>query len=351
MVPVKATFQKMARLARDLSRKYNKPVEFIVKGEETELDKSVVDHIGDPLVHMIRNAIDHGLEANVADRENLGKPPVGRIELRAYHKGGSIYIEIEDDGKGLDKDAILKKAIERGLAKSDDQLSDKDIYNLIFEPGFSTAKKVTDVSGRGVGMDVVRKNIERLRGQVEIKSEPGKGSLFTLRLPLTLAIIDGMVVNVGNERYIIPTLSVVRSINPDKEALSTVMGRGELLQVQGELIPLFRLNRLFGIPGAVEDPTQAIAVVVESDNMQTGLMVDELVGQQQIVIKSLGESLQKVQGLSGGAIMPDGMVGLILDIGGLVKLANAGEIDYDQFKDIVPEEVDLEADKHEKEDT
>jgi two-component system chemotaxis sensor kinase CheA len=237
---------------------------------------------------------------------------------------------------------ILKKAIEQGLVKGDEQPSDKDIYNCIFEPGFSTAKKVTDVSGRGVGMDVVRKNIERLRGQVEIKSEPGKGSMFTLRLPLTLAIIDGMVVNVGDERYIIPTLSVVRSINPNKKDLSTVMGRGELLQVQGQLIPLFRLNRLFGIPGGVDDPTTAIVVVVEADNMQTGLLVDELIGQQQIVIKSLGESLQKVQGLSGGAIMPDGMVGLILDVGGLVRLANAGEIDYDQFQDIVPEEIDRE---------
>jgi two-component system chemotaxis sensor kinase CheA len=313
----------MARLVRDLGKKANKPVEFVMAGEDTELDKTVVDRIGDPLVHMIRNAVDHGLEADPEDRKRAGKPETGRVELRAYHKGGNIYIEVEDDGRGLDREAILAKARERGVVDDSDVLSDREIFNLIFEPGFSTAKKVTDVSGRGVGMDVVRRNIEALRGQVEIRSEPGKGSVFIIRLPLTLAIIDGMVIRVGLERYIIPTLSVVMSIRPDKKDLSTVLQRGEMLALQGSLIPLFRLGRLFSVDGAEQDPTKSLVIIVEDDGERTGLVTDELLGQQQIVIKTLGETMRGIPGVSGGAIMPDGQVGLILDVGGLVKLANA----------------------------
>jgi two-component system chemotaxis sensor kinase CheA len=323
MIPVRSTFQKMARLVRDLSKKSDKLVDFRMSGEDTELDKTVVDRIGDPLVHMVRNAIDHGIESDPEVRVKAGKPRMGMVELRAFHKGGSIFIEIEDDGKGLDRDLIVKKAIERGLIKSDEGMTEREVFNLIFEPGFSTAKTVTDVSGRGVGMDVVRRNIDALRGQVEIRSEPGKGSIFTLRLPLTLAIIDGMVVRVGVERYIIPTLSVVRSIQPQKRDLTTVFGRGEMLTVQGELIPLFRLSRLFRIDGAEEDPTKALVVVVEDDGKHAGLVTDELLGQQQIVIKSLGEAMRNAPGLAGGAIMPDGKVGLILDVGGLVRLAHS----------------------------
>ena len=326
MVPVRATFSKMARLVRDLSRKSGKPVEFNMSGEDTELDKSVVDRIGDPLVHMVRNSIDHGIEGDPEDRVKAGKPRKGNVHLRAFHKGGSIFIEIEDDGRGLDREAILNKAIERGLIKDGDSLSDREVYNLIFEPGFSTAKKITDVSGRGVGMDVVRRNIEALRGQVEIRSEPGKGSVFTLRLPLTLAIIDGMVVRVGGERYIIPTLSIVRSIQPKKQDMTRVLAKGEMLTVQGELMPLFRLGKLFRIPTAADDPTEALAVVVEDDGKHTALVVDELLGQQQIVIKSLGEMMRNSPGIAGGAIMPDGNVGLILDIGGLVRLAHSKDM-------------------------
>ena len=323
MVPIRATFQKMARMVRDLARKFGKPVDFVTIGEETELDKNVVDRIGDPLVHMVRNAVDHGLEASAELRRQAGKPETGRIELRAFHKGGNIHVEISDDGRGLDRQALLAKAVERGLVAPDANLTDSEVWNLVFEPGLSTAKVVTDVSGRGVGMDVVRRNIEQLRGQIEIQSTLGKGTTFSIRLPLTLAIIDGMVICVGKQRYIIPTLSVIRSVRPAAADLSTVLGRGEMLSLQGKLIPLFRLSRLFDIEGAQQDPTQAIVVIVEDEGRQIGLLTDDLLGQQQIVIKSLGESMQGIPGLSGGAVMPDGHVGLILDVGGLAKLAHA----------------------------
>jgi two-component system chemotaxis sensor kinase CheA len=324
MVPVRATFQKMARLVRDLAHKAGKNVEFVMTGEETELDKSVVDQIGDPLVHMIRNAVDHGIEATAEARRAAGKSAVGRVELRAYHKGGSIYIEVADDGRGLDRARILAKAREKGLVSPEAELSERETFNIIFMPGFSTAEKITDVSGRGVGMDVVRRNIEALRGQVEIRSEPGRGSTFVMRLPLTLAIIDGMVVRVRTERYIIPTLSIVRTVAADGGNVESVLGRGEMLKLQGRLLPLFRLAELFAAPG---DERGRLAVVVDDDGRQAALAVDELLGQQQIVIKSLGEALRGQPGLSGGAVMPDGTVGLILDVGGLVRLAheNVGE--------------------------
>jgi two-component system chemotaxis sensor kinase CheA len=325
MVPVRSTFQKMARLVRDLARKAGKKVHFFMSGEDTELDKTVVDQIGDPLIHMVRNAVDHGLESSAEERRELGKPDGGRVDLRAFHKGGNIYIEVEDDGRGLDREAILNKARERGLIQDGHAMSDRDVFNLIFEPGFSTAKKVTAVSGRGVGMDVVRKTVEALRGQVEIYSEKGKGSAFTIRLPLTLAIIDGMIIRVSTERYIIPTLSIVRTIRPNEKDLSTVLKRGELFVEQGELIPLFRLGRLFDLENWEADPMKALIVVVEDEGRHAGLLVDELMGQQQIVIKSLGDSMRGITGISGGAVMPDGRVGLILDVGGVVRLAHSAE--------------------------
>jgi len=321
MVPLRSTFQKMARLVRDVAKKAGKSVDFVMMGEDTELDKTVVDKISDPLVHMIRNAVDHGLEPDSATRLKAGKRADGRVELRAFHRGGSIYIEIADDGHGLDRDAIMAKARDRGLVKDGDVLSDRDTWNLIFVPGFSTAKKVTDVSGRGVGMDVVKKNIEALRGQIEIQTEKGKGTVFSMRLPLTLAIIDGMVVRVGQERYILPTLSILTSLRPQRSDLSSVVGRSEMLSLQGSLFPLFRLSRLFRMPGALEDPTEGTVIIVEDEGKKTGLLVDEILGQQQIVIKSLGEMFKGIAGVAGGAIMPDGKVGLILDVGGLVKLA------------------------------
>jgi len=320
MVPVQGVFQKMARLARDVSRKAGKRVDFVTIGEETELDRTVVDKIADPLIHMVRNSIDHGIEPS-EDRTGVGKPPVGHVELRAFHQAGNIVIEIEDDGKGLDKDRILQKAVDNGVVEPGQDLCDEDVFKLVFHPGLSTAEKVTSVSGRGVGMDVVKKNIESLRGKIDISSTAGRGTTFTIRLPLTLAVIDGQVVRIGSDRYIIPINAIVRSLRPTREQISTVQGRGEMILERNELIPLVRLYRQFGVVPTTEDATEALVVVVEEDGRKCCLLVDDLLAQQQVVIKSLGEALGRVRGVSGGAIMGDGRVTLILDIPGLVKLA------------------------------
>ena len=324
MIPLKATFQKMARLVRDLSRKVGKNINFVTEGEETEIDRNMVDIVKDPLVHMIRNAVDHGIELPDV-RKKTGKPEYGTVHLSAYHSAGSVVVEIRDDGKGLDREKLLAKARERGVISDEDSLSDREVFNLIFEPGFSTAEVVSDVSGRGVGMDVVKKNIETLRGQVEIQSEHGKGSVFKMRLPLTLAIIDGMVIRVSRETYVVPTSSIVKSLRPTPEELSTVLNQGEMLSFQGKLIPLFRLNSLFDIRGAEQDPARALVMVIEDNGNRACLLIDELIGRQQVVIKTLGESMRDIPGISGGAIMPNGRVGLILDVGDLVKFATTRE--------------------------
>jgi two-component system chemotaxis sensor kinase CheA len=321
MIPLKTTFRKMARLVRDLSRKIGKDVRFVAEGEETEIDRNMVDIINDPLVHMVRNAIDHGIEPP-EERERTGKSRHGTVHLSAFHSAGNVVVEIRDDGRGLDRNRILAKAVERGLVSEGTNLSERETYSLIFEAGFSTAKIVSDVSGRGVGMDVVKRNIEAIRGHVEIDAEPGRGSIFRMSLPLTLAIIDGMVVRVGAEKYVIPTISIVRSVQPDPEQITSVMRKGRMLNLQGRLIPLFRLADLFSVENAEAELERAIAVVVENDASQAGLLVDELIGSQQIVIKTMGETLGNIPGISGSAIMPDGRVGLILDVGGLVRLAN-----------------------------
>lgn len=323
MVPLKSTFQSMVRLVRDVSRKVGKNVTLIMDGEDTEIDRNMSESIKDPLVHMIRNSVDHGIEMP-EERQAVGKPVQGQVFLSAYHSAGSVVVEIKDDGKGLNRDVILAKAIERELVSEDANLSDAEIYNLIFEPGFSTAQTVTDVSGRGVGMDVVRRNIESIGGQAEISSEPGKGCTFQIRLPLTLAIIDGMVARVGQETYVIPTISIVTSIKPEVDRLTNVFGKGEMLSIQGRLIPIFRMGNLLDIDNAQEDLDEALIVVVEHKDKQAGLVIDELIGRQQVVIKSLGGGVKEVPGISGGAIMPNGCVGLILDVGGLVRLANRG---------------------------
>ncbi|MBW2354602.1 MAG: chemotaxis protein CheA [Deltaproteobacteria bacterium] len=324
MVPLKATFSKMARLVRDVSRKVGKDVKLVTEGEDTEIDRNMVDVINDPLMHMVRNSVDHGIEMPEV-RQKMGKPRSGTVKLSAYHAAGKVVVEIEDDGKGLSRNVILAKAKERGLVSDEASLSDREIFKMIFEPGFSTAETVTDVSGRGVGMDVVRKNIESLRGQIEIDSEEGKGSVFRMSLPLTLAIIDGMVVRVSSEAYIIPTVSIVTSLKPEPEQLSTVLNQGEMLSLHGDLLPLFRLADLFFIEKSDQDSDNRLVVVIEDDNKKrAGLIIDELIGRQQIVIKSLGETMKDIPGISGAAIMPNGQVGLILDVGGVVGIANSG---------------------------
>ncbi len=320
MIPLKSTFQKMARLVRDVSAKVGKKVRLEISGEDTELDKTVIEEIGDPLVHIIRNSVDHGIEPQ-EERLTKGKPADGHIRLNAFHRSGNIVIEIEDDGKGLSKDKILRKAIEKGLVEENASLSDQQVYNLIFAAGFSTAEKVTDISGRGVGMDVVKKNIERLRGKVELTTEEGKGTKTIIKLPLTLAIIDGMIVQVGDEKYIVPMLSIEESIRPRKEDVSTVQQRGELINVRGDLLPMVRLHNLYNVKPKKTDPWEALILIVEGEGQRCGILVDDLIGQQQIVIKSLGEQFHNVKGVSGSAILGDGRVGLILDVGGIMSIA------------------------------
>lgn len=320
MVPIRGVFQKMSRLVRDLSRQMGKEIEFDMAGGETELDRNLVDSIGDPLVHMVRNSADHGIETPEV-RLKAGKARAGKIGLKAFHQGGDVVIEISDDGGGLNKQRILEKAIDAGVVKEGQDLTDQEIFRLVFHAGLSTAERITNVSGRGVGMDVVRKNIEALRGRIDISSAEGLGSTFTIRLPLTLAVIDGLVVRVGTERFILPITSVERSIQPKASQLSTVQNRGEMCMVRGAALPLFRLYRLFNVKPATEDPTGAIVVVVQDHQRRCCLLVDELLGQQQVVIKSLGEGVGAVPGVSGGAIMNDGKVSLILDPPGLIDLA------------------------------
>jgi two-component system chemotaxis sensor kinase CheA len=320
MIPIKPTFQKMERLARDLARDFGKKVNFSVSGEDTELDRTVVEDIGDPLVHMVRNSLDHGLESR-AERTAVGKSEQGSVSLKAYHEGGNIVIELSDDGRGINPDKILAKAKKQGLVAPNAQPSREEVLNLIFLPGFSTAEKVTAVSGRGVGMDVVRRNIDKLRGKIEILSEVGRGSTFRIRLPLTMAIIDGLVVRVGEDRFILPSTSVQMALRPAREALYTVQGRGEVLDHRGKILPLHRLHRRFGIAGAVENPWEAIIVIVESNGRAHALLVDDMVSKQEVVIKPLGGFLQSLAGISGGAILGDGNIALILDPGSLFLAA------------------------------
>ncbi|MBT4498390.1 MAG: chemotaxis protein CheA [Gemmatimonadetes bacterium] len=321
MVPIRATFERMARMVRDLGRKCGKQVEFNMRGEDTELDKNVVEEIVDPLTHMVRNSMDHGVES-AEERRAAGKPEKGQVVLEACHKSGHVVIELSDDGKGIDRDKVFKKAVERGLVSAESELSDAEVFNLIFHPGLSTADKITDVSGRGVGMDVVRRNIEQLRGRVEVHSELGKGSVFTIKLPLTLAIIDGMVIGVGEERYILPLTSIISSLRPQPEQISTVLKKGEMVRVQDELFPLVRLHERFEVKPRHTDPCSALVALIEAEGNRCCLMVDELVGLQQVVIKGLDEELRQDPCLAGCAILGDGRVGLILDANGLVENAH-----------------------------
>jgi len=272
-------------------------------------------------VHMVRNAADHGLETP-DQREQMDKPRAGRIELKAYHHSGNIVIEITDDGRGLNKTKLMKKAVAAGIFAEGEQPAEQEIFKLVFHAGLSTAEKVTDVSGRGVGMDVVKRNVEALRGRIDIASTEGKGATFAIRLPLTLAVIDGLVVKVGAARFIVPILSVEQSLRPKAEQLSSVQGRGEMCMVRDDLLPLYRLHRLLNVTPTNEDPTRALVVIVQDDQRRCCLMVDELLGQQQVVIKSLGDGVGDIRGISGGAILGDGNVSLILDVPSLMDVAS-----------------------------
>ncbi len=319
MMPISFAFQRFPRLVHDLSQTFGKQIELKLSGESTELDKTVMEKIGDPLVHLVRNSLDHGIESPDIRKEN-GKSETGIIELNAFHQGGNIIIEIIDDGAGLNKEKILSKAIEKGLVKKMDTLVDDQIYDLIFRPGFSTADVVTDVSGRGVGMDVVRRNIRSLGGTIEVKSETGEGSKFTIRLPLTLAILDGQLVRVGRETYIVPLISIIESLQIKAELISGVTGAAEVYKLREEYIPIVRLYQMFDIVPDNSNIKEGLLVVVEAEGKKIAILVDDLLGQQQVVIKSLETNFRKVPGLSGATILGDGTVALIIDITGLMTI-------------------------------
>ena len=320
MLPVGEVFQRFTRLVRELSSTKGKEVELVISGEETELDKGVIEKIADPLVHLIRNSVDHGIELP-EERAAAGKPRQATVFLRAFQLGDAVFIEVQDDGRGLDGDKIVAKAIEKGLIESAAGMSEDEINNLIMLPGFSTADRITDVSGRGVGMDVVKKNIESLNGAIQIKTRRGVGTTISIRLPLTLAIIDGLSVAVGSETFIIPITSVVESVRPGKDAVNTVNEQGTVVTVRGENIPLIRLHELLGVPCQKEDPCQGIVVVTQHDSRKYGFMVDELLGEQQVVLKNLGSATPKVRDIAGGTIMGDGRVALVLDVVGVIETA------------------------------
>jgi two-component system chemotaxis sensor kinase CheA len=322
LVPIGPLFRRMARLVRDLSRQFGKQVEMETQGDEIELDRTIVEELADPLMHMVRNSLDHGI-GTPAERRAGGKPATARLLLKANHQAGQVVIEITDDGRGLNRAKILEKALQKGLIASEDGLTDNEIYNLIFQPGFSTAAQVTNVSGRGVGMDVVRRHIEKLRGRIEIRSTAGEGATFLLKLPLTLAIIDGLVVGVGQERYILPLFAVREMFRPTAETIWTVQQRAEMALVRGALLPVVRLYRLFGVQPKNEDPLAGVLVVAEVEGQRFCVLVDELIGKQEVVIKTLGETFKNVTGVAGGAILGDGRVGLILDLDRISKVKDS----------------------------
>ncbi len=319
MVPIKSTFQKMIRLVRDLAKKSGKDVTLEMEGEETEIDRNMVEEIYEPMVHMIRNSIDHGIEMPDV-RESKGKDRTGIVRISAEQKGGNIVIDIQDDGKGLDPEKIRVKAIERGIINPSDQLDERAIFELIFHPGFSTRDQVTEVSGRGVGMDVVRKCVERLRGKIETSSHVGNGSHFQMKLPLTMAIIDGMIIQIGTERFIVPTVALKESLRPAQDSYFTIQGKGEVVKVRDSLMPLVRLHDFFQEEPRFRNPWEGLLLVVSEGSKSYCLLADEIVGRQEVVIKSLGGLFRQLPGISGGAILGDGKVALIIDVKGIISL-------------------------------
>lgn len=324
MLSVSFVFNRFPRMVRDLSQKLGKNIELVMSGENTEIDKTLIEKISDPLVHLVRNSVDHGIETP-EERAAAGKPATGTVNLNAFHKGGNIVIEVKDDGKGLDAEKLFQKAVEKGVVSADAQLSNEQIYNLIFEAGFSTAEQLSDVSGRGVGMDVVRKNIASLGGSVEITSELGVGSTMTVRLPLTLAILDGQSVSVGEQVYIVPLASIIESIQVNSGMINKMAGKGETFILRGEYLSIIRLGDVFNIDAQANELEDGLLVVVESEGRLVGIFVDDLLGQQQVVIKSLEENYQKIEGISSATILGDGSVALILDIPSLVRMSSGGE--------------------------
>ncbi len=318
MMPMDFVFSRFPRMVRDLAAKLGKKVDFVTVGASTELDKGLIERIVDPLTHLVRNSVDHGIELP-AGRRAAGKSEAGTLTLSAAHKGGSIVIEVTDDGGGLNRDKILAKAKSNGLLVSEN-MSDTEVFNLIFAPGFSTAEVVTDVSGRGVGMDVVKRNIAAMSGVVEIRSALGYGTTISISLPLTLAILDGMSVSLGDNIYVIPLNLIVETLQPRAEDIKTVTGEGKMVHVRGEYLPIIELYRLFGQHTQITDPTQGVLVLIESDGKKSALFVDALVGQQQVVIKSLETNYKKVPGVSGATIMGDGGVALILDVSAIIQM-------------------------------
>jgi len=327
MLPISFVFQRFPRLVHDLSDKLDKKIELVLSGESTELDKTVMEKIGDPLVHLIRNSLDHGIETPDV-RIAAGKPETGEIHLNAYHEGGNIVIEITDDGAGLNLEKILTKAKGSGLVGENDKLSDEDIADLIFQPGFSTADVVSDVSGRGVGMDVVRRNIRALGGTVDVKTTTGQGSVFTIRLPLTLAILDGQSVVVGEEVYIVPLVAIIESVQVDVSLVNGITGQAEVYRLRNEYIPIVKLHEVFNINPLHADMKDGLLVVVEAEGKKVALLVDDLLGQQQVVIKSLETNFKSIEGISGATILGDGTVALILDVTGLISISkkNASKV-------------------------
>ena len=318
MVPIGQLFRRMNRLVRDLSRKSGKQVELELAGEETELDRTIVEALSDPLIHMVRNSLDHGIETP-EERRAAGKDPLGRVRLKACHEAGHIMIEVSDDGRGIDREKVLAKAREKGLIAEGARPTEQEIFNLIFEPGFSTAQRVTDVSGRGVGMDVVRRQLTKLRGRVEIQSTLGQGTTFFLKLPLTLAIIDGLVIGVGRERYVVPLFAVREIFRPTREMVSTACNQGEMVLIRGRLLPLVRLYRRFHVQPRTEDPSESVFLVADDGGRTFCLMVDEFVGKQEVVIKTLGDLTKNSSGIAGGSILGDGKVVLVLDLNGIFE--------------------------------
>lgn len=321
MLPISFVFSRFPRMVRDLSQRLGKNVDLKLTGEQTELDKTILEKIGDPLVHLVRNSVDHGIEMPDV-RTAAGKSATGTVYLQAYHKGGNITVEVGDDGGGLNKDRILAKARSRGLIGPNDTMSDEAIYEIIFMAGFSTAEQTTDISGRGVGMDVVRRNIKELGGMIEVRSELGKGSRFVITLPLTLAIVDGQSVSVGSETYIVPLITIIESLQLKPGMVNRVAGQGEVFWFRDAYLPVVRLHEAFGVQPRTTQLHEGLIMVVEGEGRRVGLFVDDLLGQQQVVIKSLETNFRRVECVSGATILGDGAVALILDVPGLIRVAS-----------------------------